>query len=238
MKAIIIPIIILFLFLLSIVVLILIIKSHISNFLETYFGTRNLKEAIEISEIENENTPKSIASMERVVLPSIKKDFPELNINELKSMSENVIIDYLNAIEKKDVEILDKYNSTIKSLAKSKIEDNKDNIVYDNIKIHKTVINNYEKKDGIASINTESSLEYYYIDKKNIKKKTQTRYKVELIYIIDASIVPKSKKNLGLNCPNCGAPITTLGKKECPYCNTEIKDIVKRVWTINNIKEY
>ena len=41
-----------------------------------------------------------------------------------------------------------------------------------------------------------------------------------------------------LNCPNCGAPITTLGEKYCRYCNTGIKDLVKRSWVINNIKNY
>ena len=239
MKAFIIPLIIILFLLLLIIIIFLIIKHNISNFLETYFGTRNLKEAIENSEIESENTPKSLSSMESLAIPSIKKDFPDLNINEIKSMAQNTILDYYNAIENDDIEIVKNYNDTIKNLVINKINDIKDkNAKYENIKFHKTVISKYENNNSIATINTGTSLEYYYKDNKNIRKKIQSRFKVELIYIIDASNVPKDKKLLGLNCPNCGAPITTLGEKKCTYCNTGIKDLIKRSWTVNNIDEY
>ena len=239
MKLAIIPLVIILILLLGIVILFLIIKSVVSNFLETYFGTRSLKEAIEKSEIESENTPKSLASMENLLKPTILKDFPDLNINELKSMTQNAILDYYNAIENKDIDILKNYNDTIKNLAISKIDDYKDKTIsYEDIKFHKTVLNRYEKNKSIATITTETGLEYYYKEDNKIKKKIQNRYKVELIYVIDANLVPKDKKLLGLNCPNCGAPITTLGEKKCTYCNTGIKDIIKRTWVINNIKEF
>lgn len=55
-----------------------------------------------------------------------------------------------------------------------------------------------------------------------------------MIYVYDVS---KSNsltiKALGLNCPNCGAPVTSLGDKKCEYCGTGIKDIVKKNWVIN-----
>ena len=239
MKGITIILVIILVLLLLIMLSILIIKHSIGNFLENIFGTRSLKEAIDISELDEENTPKSIASMESLVLPSIKKDFPELNVKEIKSMADNTILDYLKAIEKKDIKIMDKYIDTIKSIVSSKIDDYEDeHIKYDNINIHKTVINRYEKNNSVASITTESSLEYYLTNKKLNRKKIQTRFKIEIIYIIDASLVPKEQKLLGLNCPNCGAPISTLGDKTCKYCNTNVKDITKRTWVINSIKEY
>ena len=225
--------------LILIILALLFIKISIGNFLQNIFGTRSIKEAIDMSEMDENNTPKSIASMESLVLPTIKKDFPDLNIKEIKSMSDNTILDYLNAIEKKDINIMDKYIDIIKNIVLSKIEDlEEESIKYENINIHKTVINRYEKSNSIATITTESSLEYYLTNKKFNRKKIQTRFKIELIYIVDASLVPKEQKLLGLNCPNCGAPITSLGNKTCTYCNTNVLDITKRTWVINNIKEY
>ena len=146
MKGFLITLILIAVFLVIVILLILYIKGIIGAFLEKYFGTRDLKEAIEKSEIESENTPKSLSSMETLSLTSIKRDFPELNINEIKSMAENTITNYLRAIDKKNIEDLHNYNETIKNMVLAKIEDLGDNkITYDDIKFHKTVINKYEK---------------------------------------------------------------------------------------------
>ena len=64
MKGFLITLVLIAIFLLIIIFLILYLKGMLSAFLEKYFGTRDLKEAIEKSEIESENTPKSLASME------------------------------------------------------------------------------------------------------------------------------------------------------------------------------
>lgn len=239
MKGILVLLIILLVLFLVVALLVFILANKFGNFLYQFFGTKDIKEAIEKSEIENENTPKSLASMESTYLRSIKEDFPDLNTNEIKSMAENGILDYFNAIENKDLEIVKNYNETIKNLIQVKINDiNKKNIKYSNIKFHKTVINRYEKSDSIATLITESSLEYYYKENDKINKKTQDRFRVELIYVIDATKLDKEQKLLGLNCPNCGAPITTLKEKKCKYCDALVKDIVKRSWVINNIKSF
>ena len=239
MKGFLITLILIAIVLTIIIVLILYLKGMLSAFLEKYFGTMDLKEAIEKSEIESENTPKSLSSMESLAMETIKRDFPELNINELKSMAENTIINYLRAIDKKNIEDLKSYNDNIKNMVLARIEDLGDKKVkYDEIKIHKTVINKYEKSKGIASLYMASAVEYYFKNNDNIRKKVQDRFLVEIIYVIDPTSVDLDKKLLGLNCPNCGAPITTLGEKYCKYCNTGIKDLVKRSWVVNNIKNF
>lgn len=239
MKGFLVTLILIAVFLVIIALLILYLKGVLAAFLEKYFGTRDLKEAIEKSEIEAENTPKSLSSMETLAMSSIKRDFPDLNINEIKSMAENTITNYLRAIDKKDIEDLKNYNDNIKNMVLAKIEDLGDNkIKYDDIKFHKTVVNRYEKSKSIASLFMASAVEYYRKENDGIKKKIQDRFIVEILYVIDPTEVDLDKKLLGLNCPNCGAPITTLGEKYCRYCNTGIKDLVKRSWVVNNIKEY
>lgn len=212
------------------------IKRKIKRELNKY-GLSSIKDIIEQARLEDEELPKSLSSMDSIYLEGIKEDFPDMNINELKSTSESIILECLNSIEKKETKNTN--NSKIKAFINSEIEDLKESeISYDNIKFHNTVISKYENNNGIATITFGSSLEYYIKKDNSTKKKIQDRFKTEFIYIVDSDKVPISKKALGINCPNCGSPIKSLKDIKCEYCGTKIIELVKRVWTCNNIKRY
>ena len=231
---------------LLIIGLTLYIKYKVGNFLEEYFGTRSLKEAIEKSEIADSETPKTVYSMENVYLDRIRKDFPELNINELKSSAEMNIRNVLHAIETKDKNELKNKNDRIYAYVTNKIEDLKDEkFVCDNINFHKTVLSKYEKRDEVATMEFQTSLEYFTKVKNKIGRKKQTRFKTQFIHVIDQKLYGENKiKVLGLNCHNCGAPIKDVDKKNCEYCRSRIiipqsgVEFVKRIWFLNNLKEY
>ena len=105
--------------------------------------------------------------MEKLDLPRLNKDFPELNINELKRDSENKIICCLNAIETTNLENIKE--EILKIWISSKLEDLKDkNVCYDSIKIHNTILNRYEKDDSIATIKIHTALEYNYSINNNV----------------------------------------------------------------------
>ena len=187
------------------------------------------------AEMKDETLPKSLSSMDSIYLEQIKRDFPEINIKELKRSCEKEILNLLYSIEQKDVSNL---KGKIKSLAESLIEDNKKNKVeYNDIKIHNTVVSKYECKKGIATITFGCSFEYKKVINETTKK-IQDRAKVEYIYIIDENQVSSNEKVLGINCPNCGAPLKSLGDKKCRYCTSPIAEIVKRVWNCNDITFY
>lgn len=222
-----------------IIVLLLIAQKKIRELLLKYFGTSDLKQAIEKSELTAENTPKSLSSMESLYLYKIHDDFPELNINELKSMAESNIINCLSCIENNNIDLINNSNEKIKSYVKSKIQDNDSKSVsYSDINIHQTVVNKYEKNVGIATIFFETGLDYKYKCNNNAYRKIQDRYKTEFIYIIDEDKVNSNQKAIGLNCANCGAPVKSVGEKTCYYCGSGVSDIVKRTWSLNNIKSY
>lgn len=229
-------------FLIIVVLLIIcffVIKKKIQSFLLKYFNTTDLNKLIEESEWEAQNTPKSVYGMESVYRDRILKDFPEVNLNEIKSMVEKSVLDTFQAIENGSIEDFN-YNS-MKAIAfvKSRIEDYKDkNVKFDQIHFHKTVLSRYENSNGIATMHFQTSLEYYLTIKNKRQKKVQDRYKVDFVYIIDSNQVSEKEKALGLNCPNCGAPITDIGVKTCKYCGSGALEIVKRVWTFNNIEGY
>ena len=209
------------------------LKKKWNGFTMKYFGTTDIKSVIEQAEIEDQEVPKSLSSMDSIYLDQINRDFPDVNINEFKRLAEANLLECYICIEKKDSSSIT--NSKIKAFVDSMIDDG---VSYDSIKIHKTVVSSYEKKDGLATIYFGSSFEYYMKNNDGIRKKVQGRVKTEFIYVYDIDKVDFENKLLGLNCPNCGSPIKSLGTKSCSYCGTGIVDVVNKVWNCNDIVRY
>lgn len=218
-------------------IIMVVAKKKIARYLKKYLGTDDLKQAIQLSEIENQNTPKSLSGMESVALPLIEKDFPDLNINELKRQTETSILNYLDSLESKEYKNIQNASENVKTYIANRINDllEQDKIKYDSIKIHRTIVKKYEKKDGIATIYFQTALEYMYKKNDSNFKKIQDRFETEYIYIIDADKIGVKGKEIGLNCPNCGAPIKSIGNKTCQYCGSGVVDVVKYTWYLNNI---
>lgn len=216
--------------LLVIILLILYAIYKVKKFLKENFNSSSLKTIIKETELEEETREKTLYGMESIYLPLILKDFKELNINELKSIVENNIISCFKCINERNVNSLKTNSEKVKAWLNQRIDSLKENDNYSDIKIHRTVLNKYEKNGTIASLVFQTSFEY----KLNNKKK-QSRIQTEFIYIIDSE--KQNGKAIGLNCPNCGAPIKILGDKQCEFCGALVLDIVKRVWSLNNIKE-
>jgi type II secretory pathway pseudopilin PulG/endogenous inhibitor of DNA gyrase (YacG/DUF329 family) len=112
---------------------------------------------------------------------------------------------------------------------------------FQKIKIHKTGINSYRKTSGTCEIILQTAIEYlHFINQNGIvvsgnrETTEQARYDISLLYIQDESKLPSSSTNtVGINCPNCGAPVSGLGRKICEYCGTAIQSIDMRIWRMN-----
>lgn len=203
-------------------------------------------------EIEDiaDTVPKQVSGMTQIFLPQILNDFEDFNLNELYLLTEKSIRQVLNAIENKDLNILhDKDFNLINKKLKFQLEDliNSDILyTYDDIIFHKHAIKNYIKKNGTATIEITSSLEYYYgksvngENKVKSKKKKQVRYITKYVYIVNNDAYKKDINIYGLNCPNCGAVVQSLGNKKCSYCKTslniQVVDLLK-CWKLIEIKE-
>lgn len=199
------------------------------------FQGMNLRDIIEQARLEDQEVPKSLASMDRIYLSQIKKDFVDININELKRKAEGIILDCYQAIEKKDTSHL---KGKIKSFADKILQEYQGkNVKFQKFKIHNTVVSDYRKENGIASIYFSTAYEYYLNVDGNMQK-TQDRARCEFIYIIDEKEIPKEVMALGIHCPNCGSPITSLGEKTCSYCGSAVKEIIHKVFTCNDVVRY
>lgn len=208
-------------------------KSKLENLSRNVFGTSNIFEGFKNQELEYSETPKSVSSMDSVIIPKIHNDFPHLDVNELKEMAETTVNLYYESLSKKKVLRINHASDTLLSNLSSKIEELKNsNITYSNIKFHRTVINSYTNKKGHCLITFQSSLEYISKSPKSTTK-IQDRVNIDLIYVYDETTTTSSA--VSLNCPNCGAPVKDLGTKSCSYCGTGLVEFTKKTWKVNDI---
>lgn len=98
-------------------------------------------------------------------------------------------------------------------------------------KIHQTVLRDYRKSAGTCYVVFQSAAEY-----KKDQKKIQSRFETTLAYVQDAEKTGNAS-SYSINCPNCGAPVSSLGSKHCAYCGSEVIGVSMHIWTLNKVNE-
>ncbi len=234
---------------LALVCITLYIRYKIREFSKSIWGTEHITEAADQMKREYSTTPKSISAMTSLLLPKISADFPDFHYDEMKERAENVLVTYLRAISEHNASILKDGNSELKQQLENHLEmlaaqGKKER--FDQIHIHRTEITQYQKAAGRCTITFQSAFEcYHYITEEFSDKiegskdyKYQSRYNIDLIYIQDRNLIENDLDYaLGLNCPNCGAPLSSLGAKVCEYCGTPLIEYNIKTWTFSHVEE-
>lgn len=250
-----IPIIIILVLVLAVIAAIFCVINYIRKktreFSRAMFGTPDIAEAAQKMKQEYAETPKSVSAMTSLLLPQIVSDFPDFQYDEMKERAENVLTDYLRAISERTPSLLRDGNTELKNHLDNHIQMLSARDLHEHfeqIKLHRTEITQYKKTKGRCIITFQSAMEcYHYITqaqnpsviKEGSKEyKYQTRYNIDLIYIQDRDLVENELDYaLGVNCPNCGAPLSSLGAKVCEYCGTPMIEINIHAWSFSNIDE-
>ncbi|MBQ1423717.1 MAG: zinc-ribbon domain-containing protein [Lachnospiraceae bacterium] len=172
------------------------------------FGKEDIIDGLKQAKIDADASPKSLASLTKILLPQIQKDFPAFNWQE--------------------------YREKVRQAVRKCIRDMHDDP--EEIELHETEIADYRNNsnEGTCFIICQTSAGYRNESGNWIERK----YETDLAYVQDVSQLPPTQTAVGLNCPNCGAPIKMLGRKTCPYCGTGITELNIRVWRVNGTKEF
>lgn len=247
----IIPLIILvifFLIVLTISIVINQISRKVRGFSRQILGTESLSAGLEKMQQEYSVTPKSVSAMTSLYLPKIKNDFPEFQYDEMKQRMENVLCSYLLAIDRNDPQELREGSAELRQKLKMHIDmlrDKGQNEHFEKIKLHRTEILEYRKRDGRCIITFQSALQYHYYLTEAAKGiiagsadiLTQSKFNVDVIYIQNREKADgKYETSVGMNCPNCGAPIGGLGHKVCEYCGTPVIELNIYVWSFSDVR--
>ncbi len=224
-------------------------KRAVESFSREAFGTSDIMQGFKQVEQEYSLTPKSVSAMTSLYLPKIKKDFPEFHYDEMKVRAENVLTSYLLAVDRMSVGVLKEGNQELKDKLSMRIEMLKgagEREHFQSIKLHRTEITDYKKRNGTCIITFQTSLQYYHTRKDENGKildgredmLTQSKYNTDVIYIQDRELLKDERDlSLGINCPNCGAPISGTGSKVCEYCGTPVVELNIYAWTFSNVTE-
>lgn len=224
------------------------ISQKVRNFSQTAFGTPNIAQGAEQMRLELSNTPKSVSGMTQLLLPKIANDFPDFNYNEMKERANNVLVSYLRAVNDKNTSVLQDGNEEIQNQLVNHIQMLSAKGLHEHfeqIRLHETEIHQYRQHQGRCIITFQTAFEcFHYITDANRKitsgsndLKYQTKYNIDMVYIQDRSIMNEYDTALGVNCPNCGAPVSSLTAKFCEYCGTGIVEFNIRAWSFCNVEE-
>ncbi len=224
------------------------LSSKIGGVYRQVYGSKSLKQVIHEGNWEEENIPRSVSNATPICLPRVQKDFPEFNWSEMQMKAKNVLKSMLLAINNHDTGLLTKEtNPELKQQVQLAINDDENGGVrtyYDDITVHQVEMWKYTKKNGQCVIEMQASAGYRMWKVKDNEvvygskeKMRQTKYMMHLIYVQDASKLSGINTGMaGFNCPNCGAPITTLGAKHCIYCGAAmVYEYNIKIWNFGAI---
>lgn len=246
-------------FILTLVIIILIgtalvggflyIRNKVRRFSRAAFGTDDLLKGIEQTNEELASRPKSVSGLTRLMLPKIAKDFPDFSYPEMRERSNLLLTSYLRAIDEKDAALLKNECSELREQFEHQLvrnDSHHETEHFHQIRIHQTEISNYKKSEGRCVITFQSALEsfHYFTDSDDTvirgakDMKEQSRYETSLVYIQNREFVEnEAERSLGMTCPNCGAPLTSLGSKKCEYCGSPVLELNIHAWTFTAVKE-
>ena len=237
-------------FLLLLLIIYIIIRVTLNKFGFSSYSLSKLFKTIKDAKEREETRHKQVSGMTNVLLPTILNDFNDFNIKEFYNQTEESIRAILDSIESKNITKLnDEKYDLIREKIHSQIKDLNDTNIsyrYDDIIFHKHAIKSYQKQKGMVKLEISTSLEYFYekkVDNKTVissNKKKQTRYTTTYVYIYDTRKAGFDINVLGINCPNCGGPISSFKSTVCKYCqsglNIEVAKLLK-CWKLIDYKE-
>ena len=93
------------------------VKREVKKISRMAFGTEDVVKGFQNAQLESQQTPKSLSGMDSILLPKIKKDFPEFNVDVAKNDVRQELKKYLK--NKQSVKI---HNVVIRDYKKHKFE--------------------------------------------------------------------------------------------------------------------
>ncbi|MBR4581620.1 MAG: zinc ribbon domain-containing protein [Lachnospiraceae bacterium] len=212
-------------------------------------GTPDIAEGIRRTTFEHSTAPKNVSDMASILLPKIAADFPEYHNDEMAERARNVLTSYLFAIDESNPSHLTEGNEELKNKLTMQVKINQDKGYvehFERIKVHKCVLNQYEKTDGKCTVTYQAAVQYMHYITEGDKIKTgrndlmtQSKYDIKVVYVQDRDMVDKfSDMALSSVCPHCGAPIKGLGDKKCPYCGSDVEVINIYAWSFADVSEH
>lgn len=75
-----------------------IIRNKVKDISQIAFGTEDIIEGFKNNEATEDNTPKSLSGMDSILIPQIKRDFPDFNVEFVKTRAKEELKKYVGNV--------------------------------------------------------------------------------------------------------------------------------------------
>lgn len=189
---------------------------------------------------DEQNRPRSLNGMERIYGPLIAEDFPELRLEALGALAENLLVKSYQALEAGSVPGLLSadyggfYTESLERLIRQNRDQGRRAPQFSAVKIHKRVLSDYGQYHGRRVIEFQFAVEAMVQSEEHPEaQKRQMRNALRFQYMEDVlkfEAAGGSEKIISRSCPHCGAPLRGRGEEICPYCRSSIKAMEIYSW--------
>lgn len=211
------------------------ILTLVGGFLGIRRATRGMRERIgyiksaldeAIAADKEPEKPRSLSSLESVVLPKLLKDFPDFNARIFgQRVRRDAKTYYESGVQEK---VLYQDDATMEF--RESFEDRLPDDVKDCIDVHRVSIAGYDNASRRKFLTCQAAVGY------NDKTDVPREKRLVLTYVAGYADDPDSEV-VGFNCPNCGGPLPAVGARVCVFCGTPFTAPVSLGWMLMDAKE-
>ena len=187
-----------------------------------------LKDALDdaIAADQEPEKPRSLSSMESVLLPKILRDFPDFNP---RIFAERVRRDartyYQSGIDGKVL-----YSDDATETFRERFSDRLPTDVKGGVNVHRVTLAGYDGSTRKKLLTCQAAVGF------TDTTDTPRERRLTLLYVAGYADNPESPI-VGFNCPNCGAPLPAAGARVCVYCGTAFSAPVSLGWLLMDANE-
>jgi len=189
---------------------------------------RTIKNALDeaIALDKEPEKPRSLSSLESVVLPKLLKDFPDFNARIFGQRVRRDAKTYYESGAQGKVLYRDDATMEFRESFEDRLPDD----VKDGIDVHRITVAAYDNAARRKFLTCQAAVGY------RDKTETAREKRLVLTYVAGYADDPESEV-VGFNCPNCGGPLPAVGARVCVYCGTAFTAPVSLGWMLMDAKE-
>ena len=185
-----------------------------------------LSSLLKKADYEAESTPKSLSSAEPLLMDRIKRDFPEYNPELIRQrVMQDARLFYESAQAGRCL-----YSDGISDQLRERLGSYLPPDVAGGIQVHKVALAAYDDRSEDRVLTFQAAAAFR--DPAGTLRQRRLILKYLAAWSTDTMTGVKRS-----NCPNCGAPVPTVGSKVCQYCGTALKVWAGTQWLLTDVKE-
>ncbi len=178
------------------------------------------------ADLKAETTPRSLSSSEPLLLDRIRRDFPEYNPELIRQrVMQDARTFYESAQAGRCL-----YTGGISDQLRERLPSFLPPDVAGNVQVHKVALAAYDDRSEDRVLTFQAAAAF------RDPAGTTRQRRLILTYLAAWSTDTQTGVKRS-NCPNCGAPIPTVGSKICQYCGTALKVWAGTGWLLTDLRE-